>query len=165
MHINNKIANEKQLKERLDLIYDRSKEGRSFHGLYELAFNPVTIITAIRNIKSNQSSKTPGIDKQNINRYLLMPYEELINLVQTTVKNYQPKPARRVYIPKKNGKMRPLGIPTMLDRIIQECIRIVIEPICEAKFYPHSYGFRPYRATKHAIADIVHQINVSKNVI
>jgi retron-type reverse transcriptase len=61
--------------------------------------------------------------------------------------------------------MRPLGIPTMLDRIIQECIRIVIEPICEAKFYPHSYGFRPYRATKHAIADIVHQINVSKNVI
>ncbi len=163
MHINSKVASEGQLKERLDLIYARSKEGRSFHGLYELAFNPVTIVTAIHNIKSNKGSYTPGVDKNNINYYLQMPYQELIELVQSTVKNYQPKPVRRIYIPKKNGKMRPLGIPTMLDRIIQECIRIVIEPICEAKFYPHSYGFRPYRATKHAIKDVVNNINSAKN--
>ncbi len=165
MYINGKIASEQQLKERLDLIYSKSKEGRSFHGLFELAFNPVTITTAIHNIKNNKGSQTSGIDEQNINNYLQMPYKELISLIQTTVQNYQPKPVKRVYIPKKNGKMRPLGIPTMLDRIIQECIRIVIEPICEAKFYPHSYGFRPYRATKHAIADIVHQINSSKDNI
>lgn len=165
MHINSKIASERQLKERLDLIYARSKEGRSFHGLYELAFNPVTIVTAIHNIKSNKGSGTPGVDKNNINYYLQMPYQELIELVQSTAQNYQPKPVRRIYIPKKNGKMRPLGIPTMLDRIIQECIRIVIEPICEAKFYPHSYGFRPYRATKHAIADIINYINAAKNNI
>ncbi|MFU0783684.1 MAG: group II intron reverse transcriptase/maturase [Thermoanaerobacterium thermosaccharolyticum] len=163
MYVNSKIASERQLKERLDLIYTKSKEGRSFHGLYELAFNPVTITTAIHNIKSNKGSHTPGIDKNNINQYLQMPYEELIKLVQTTVQNYQPKPVRRVYIPKKNGKMRPLGIPTILDRIIQECIRIVIEPICEAKFYPHSYGFRPYRATKDAIKDVVNNINTAKN--
>ncbi|MFU0783733.1 MAG: Group II intron reverse transcriptase/maturase [Thermoanaerobacterium thermosaccharolyticum] len=165
MYINSKIASERQLKERLDLIYAKSKEGRSFHGLYELAFNPITIVTAIHNIKSNKGSYTPGVDKNNINYYLQMPYQELIELVQNTVKNYQPKPVKRIYIPKKNGKMRPLGIPTMLDRIIQECIRIVIEPICEAKFYPHSYGFRPYRATKHAIADIINYINAAKNDI
>lgn len=163
MHINGKVESEAQLKEKLDFIYAKSKEGRVFHGLWELAFNPVTITTAIHNIKSNKGAKTPGIDERDIDYYLQMPYEELIELVIRTAKNYHPKPVKRVYIPKTNGKMRPLGIPTILDRIIQECIRIVIEPIAEAKFYPQSYGFRPYRATRHAIGQVIHYINTSKS--
>jgi len=163
MYINDKVESEAQLKEKLDFIYAKSKEGRSFHGLWELAFNPVTIVTAIHNIKSNKGAHTPGIDNQDIDRYLQMPYEQLIELVIQTAKDYHPKPVKRVYIPKANGKMRPLGIPTILDRIIQECIRIVIEPIVEARFFPHSYGFRPYRATKHAIKQVVHYINTAKN--
>ena len=121
----------------------------------------VTIVTAIHNIKSNKGSKTAGVDGAKMDRYLQMPKDELTQLIQSKFMDYKPKPARRVYIPKSNGKQRPLGIPIALDRIIQECVRIILEPICEARFYPHSYGFRPYRAQKHAIRDIVNVINAS----
>ena len=149
------------MKQTLDFLYEKSKEGIAFTGLVEAMVNEVTIVTAIHNIKSNKGSKTAGVDQIKMDRYLQMPREELIALIQDNFSNYRPKPARRVYIPKKNGKQRPLGIPTVLDRIIQECVRIVIEPICEAKFYPHSYGFRPYRAQKHAIRDIINVINAA----
>ena len=123
--------------------------------------NEVTIVTAVHNIKSNKGSQTAGVDKMKMDRYLQMPKEELVTLIQSNLCNYKPKPAKRVYIDKANGKKRPLGIPTVLDRIVQECVRIIIEPICEARFYPHSYGFRPYRAQKHAIRDIVNVINAA----
>lgn len=119
----------------------------------------VTIVTAVHNIKSNKGSKTAGVDEIKMDSYLQMPKQELIDLIQRKFHKYQPKPARRVYIPKSNGKQRPLGIPSAIDRVVQECMRIVLEPICEVQFYPHSYGFRPYRAQKHAIRDIVNVIN------
>lgn len=119
----------------------------------------VTIVTAVHNIKSNKGSKTAGVDEIKMDSYLQMPKQELIDLIQRKFHKYQPKPARRVYIPKSNGKQRPLGIPSAIDRVVQKCMRIVLEPICEAQFYPHSYGFRPYRAQKHAIRDIVNVIN------
>ena len=119
----------------------------------------VTIVTAVHNIKSNKGSKTAGVDEIKMNSYLQMPKQELIDQIQRKFHKYRPKPARRVYIPKSNGKQRPLGIPSAIDRIVQECMRIVLEPICEAQFYPHSYGFRPYRAQKHALRDIVNVIN------
>lgn len=161
MHLNVKFSTESDLNRTLDLLYQKSKEGVSFTGLLEAVVSDVTIVTAVHNIKSNKGSKTAGIDETKMDRYLQMPKEEFIELIRRNVKDYKPKPARRVYIPKSNGKKRPLGIPTVLDRIIQECIRIVIEPICEARFYPHSYGFRPYRAQKHAIRDIINVLNAS----
>lgn len=159
MHLNVRFSTEAELKQTLDFLYEKSKEGIAFTGLVETMVNEVTIITAIHNIKSNKGSKTAGVDRLKMDKYLQMPKEELIALIRDNFSNYRPRPARRVYIPKKNGKQRPLGIPTVLDRIIQECVRIVIEPICEARFYPHSYGFRPYRAQKHAIRDIINVIN------
>lgn len=160
MHLNDKFSSEHGLKQKLKFIYDQSKMGRNFHSILEIAFNEITITTAIHNIKSNQGSKTAGIDGINIDKYLHMDKDKLIKLIQKQVKRYKPKPVRRVHIRKSNGKKRPLGIPTMLDRIIQECLRIVLEPIVEAKLFPHSYGFRPFRASKHAIAKIINTINI-----
>lgn len=161
MHLNVKFSTEAEMKQTLDFLYEKSKEGIAFTGLVEAMVNEVTIVTAIHNIKSNKGSRTAGVDHVKMDRYLQMPREELIALIKDNFRDYKPKPARRVYIPKKNGKKRPLGIPTVLDRIIQECVRIIIEPICEARFYPHSYGFRPYRAQKHAIRDIINVINAA----
>ena len=161
MHLNVRFSQEADLKKLQDLLYEKSGQGVTFTGLLEAMVHEVTIVTAVHNIKSNKGSKTAGVDKVKMDRYLQMPKEELIRLIQSNFANYKPKPARRVYIEKSNGKKRPLGIPTALDRIIQECVRIVLEPICEARFYPHSYGFRPYRAQKHAIRDIINVVNAA----
>ena len=161
VHLNVRFSKEADLKRLQDLLYEKSGQNVSFTGLLEAMSHEVTIVTAVHNIKSNKGSKTAGVDKMKMDKYLQMPKEDLIQLIQSQFANYKPKPARRVYIEKSNGKKRPLGIPTVLDRIIQECMRIVMEPICEARFYPHSYGFRPYRAQKHAIRDIVNVINAS----
>lgn len=142
-------------------MFKSSKEtNKPFYNLTELMMETETIMTAIHNIKSNKGSFTAGIDRKEINYYLQMEPATLMRLIRKTIISYNPKPVRRVYIPKKNSeKNRPLGIPTMLDRIIQEIARMVIEPIVEAKFFKHSYGFRPYRSTKHAVARIVDLIN------
>lgn len=163
MEVNYQIKSESDLKQTLDELYEFSKEGKSLNGLYEIIINEHTIITAIHDIKSNKGSMTAGIDKKTINHFLQMSREKLLQTVRRALKDYNPQPARRKYIPKGNtGKERPLGIPTMLDRIIQQCFKIVIEPIVEAKLYEHSYGFRPYRSTHDAIARIAHLINIGR---
>ena len=159
VHLNVRFSTETELKKIQDFLYEKSGQGVSFTGLVEAMANEVTIVTAVHNIKSNKGSRTAGVDKIKMDKYLQMPKDELILLIQSSFRNYRPKPARREYIEKSNGKKRPLGIPTVLDRIIQECVRIIIEPICEARFYPQSYGFRPYRAQKHAIRGIINVIN------
>lgn len=88
--------------------------------------------------------------------------EELIAYVRKRLQNFHPHTVRRVEIPKPDGRMRPLGIPTMEDRIVQQCIKQVLEPICEAKFYKHSYGFRPNRSAHHAVARAMFLVNISK---
>ena len=91
-----------------------------------------------------------------------MNQAEFIHLILSQLENYKPKSIKRVMIPKPNGEKRPLGIPCMIDRIIQQMFKRVLEPICEAKFYEHSYGFRPLRSAKHALGRIMYLINISK---
>jgi group II intron reverse transcriptase/maturase len=159
MRVKDYVASETELNAELDRLYLESGKGKSFTGILELASNEQTIITAIHNMKSNKGSKTAGIDKKVINNYLQMPYKQLIGLVKSTLAHYNPKPVKRHYIAKKNSnKLRPLGIPVIIDRIVEECLRIVLEPICEAKFFPYSFGFRPYRSTKYAVKNVCHTV-------
>lgn len=161
MHSSVRFSSETELKRFRDMLYEKSGQNVSFTGLLEAMANEVTIVTAIHNIKSNKGSQTAGVDGVKMDKYLQMPKEALLKLIQSSFADYRPRPAMRCDIEKSNGKKRPLGIPTVLDRIIQECVRLILEPICEARFYPHSYGFRPFRAQKHAIRDIVNVINAN----
>ncbi|MGU8438521.1 group II intron reverse transcriptase/maturase [Clostridium perfringens] len=105
---------------------------------------------------------TKGTDKLDISYFNNMDNEDFVKRIQNKLCNYFPKSIRRVKIPKTNGETRPLGIPCIEDRIIQQCIKQILEPICEAKFYKHSYGFRPNRSTKHAIARSMFLMNNSR---
>lgn len=138
-----------------DELYSKAKENRRFTNLYDLIVSRENILLAYRNIKKNKGSKTKGVNATTILDIGKDNPERLISYVRNRMSNFQPMPVRRVEIPKDNGKVRPLGIPTMEDRLIQQCIKQVLEPICEAKFYKHSYGFRPNRSTHHAIARVL----------
>jgi group II intron reverse transcriptase/maturase len=120
------------------------------------------ILLAYRNIKNNKGSKTAGTDNKNIEHLKCLKKDEFIALIQNKFSNYTPKSVRREEIPKPDGSLRPLGIPCIDDRIIQQCIKQVLEPICEAKFHKHSYGFRPNRSTSHAIARCMFLMNITK---
>lgn len=146
-----------------DKLYADSQKGREFKHLIELITLPENIRLAYRNIKANRGSKTAGTDGRTIKDLEKLSDEKLVALVQRKLNWYEPQSVRRVEIPKDNDPMkkRPLGIPTILDRLIQQCVLQVLEPICEAKFHDHSYGFRPNRSQEHAIALVYKNIQLS----
>lgn len=151
-----------QMQDTLDGLYAKSKDGQNFNKLMGIISSRNNILLAYRNIKKNRGSGTAGVDGKTIKDYSKLSEESLISDIQGALKRYKPSPVKRVFIPKKNGSQRPLGIPTIKDRIIQQAILQVLEPICEAKFYQHSYGFRPNRSTQHAIARMSTLINISQ---
>ncbi len=136
----------------LDKLYEDSAQGKVFKNLISIISSEANIKMAYRNLKNNDGSNTAGVDGMTFKELREMPEEMLVSRVKEKIHNYQPKAVRRVYIPKPNGKLRPLGIPTVIDRIVQQSVLQIMEPICEAKFYDKSYGFRPNRNTNHAVA-------------
>lgn len=146
----------------LDELYEQSLKGAKFKKLYEKIIDKRNILLAYRNIKANTGSTTKGTDGKTIKSIANMTNEQVITMVRERMINYTPQSVRRVEIPKPNGKLRPLGIPTISDRLIQQCILQILEPICEAKFHNHSYGFRPNRGTEHAKATMHRMINIQK---
>lgn len=135
-----------------DELYADSKKGCHFRNLVEIIKSPENIKLAYRNMRKNSGSKTAGTDKKTISDLNKWTENALIAHVQRRLDWYTPNAVRRVEIPKDNGKTRPLGIPTIMDRLIQQCIMQVLEPICEAKFYKRSNGFRPNHSAENAIA-------------
>ena len=147
-----------QMQDTFDNLYSKSRNGEIFQNLMPLILSRENILLAYRNIKSNGGSKTRGTDKvviDGIGRLSAEEYvEKLRYIVAGSKHGYRPKAVRRKEITKPNGKLQPLGIPCMWDRLVQQCIKQILEPICEAKFSENSYGFRPLRSVEHAIQRI-----------
>ncbi len=143
-----------------DKLYADSQNGRIFKNLVTTIMSEENIQLAYRNIKKNSGSKTAGTDGKTIKDIAKWQPEKVVSYVRKRLSWYKPQMVRRVEIPKPNGKTRPLGIPTIGDRLVQQCILQVLEPICEAKFYSKSFGFRPNRSTEHAITQVYKYMQV-----
>lgn len=142
----------------LDELYEKSKSDCKFVNLISIIASEENIKLAYRNIKKNKGSKTHGTDGETIADLEKWQTDTLIKHIRKKLAFYQPQAVRRVEIPKANGKTRPLGIPTIMDRLIQQCIYQVLEPIAEAKFHERNNGFRPNRSVEHAMAQVYKMI-------
>lgn len=140
------------LQRTFDELYEKSQKGHKFSNLFEIIASNENIKLAYRNIKRNKGSKTAGVDGLKIKNVKKLSEEKFLEIIKKKLAWYSPKAVKRVEIPKPDGRKRPLGIPTIMDRIVQQCILQVLEPICEAKFHERSNGFRPNRSAEHAIA-------------
>jgi group II intron reverse transcriptase/maturase len=138
----------------LDYKYER---------LYRILFNEEMYYVAYQNIYAKQGNMTKGTDEKTADQMSISRIEHLINTLKD--ESYQPHPARRVYIPKKNGKKRPLGILSFDDKLVQEVIRMVLEAIYEGYFDDSSHGFRPQRSCHTALTSIQKTFNGTKWVI
>lgn len=143
-------------------ITARDDPTHRFTNLYCLLHWDKWIRGAAEAVLTRPGSSTAGVDGQTRQTFQDHFEEHLASLVADLKhKTYQPHPVRRVYIPKANGKKRPLGIATLRDRIVQEALRAVLDPIFESDFRPHSYGFRKGRCTMDAIAVMMPLFNTS----
>jgi len=142
--------------------WSKTGSGRKFDDLYNLVCDRATLLAAWDRVKSNRGSQTAGLDgwsrwhiehRVGVECFL----EEL--RFQLKAQMYRPTPVRERGIPKRGGKVRYLGIPTIRDRVVQMALKLVLEPIFETDFYPASYGYRPARRAQDAIAEIVRYIN------
>lgn len=150
------------MQDTFDLLYAKSVEGKTFNNLYEIITCRNNILLAYRNIKRNSGSITAGVNKHTITYWEKKDTEQYVTYIQRRFQNFHPMKVRRTEIPKPDGRMRPLGIPTIEDRFIQQCIKQVLEPVCEAKFNPNSFGFRPNRSTENALLALNLRINKGK---
>ena len=123
-----------------------------YERLYRYLFSEEMFAVAYQRIYAKQGNMTPGTDGKTIDEMSLERIERLI--VSLKDESYQPHPARRVYIPKKNGKKRPLGIPSFEDKLVQEVVRLLLEAIYEGHFEGTSHGFRPHRSCHTALGMI-----------
>lgn len=132
--------------------------GRRFDDLFNLVADPAFLVTAWRRVRENKGARTAGIDKRTARSIEASAQgaegflEDL--RAQLRARAFRPLPVRQRKIPKAGGKLRALGIPTVADRVVQACLKLVLEPVFEAGFSPCSYGFRPARRCQDAIEDI-----------
>ena len=137
---------------RIEKLPALSRAGKRINGLNRLMRSRCLYERAYDRVSRNRGAMTPGIDGQTFDGMTLARLDRLVEGVAKG--RYRPRPVRRVYIPKGNGKMRPLGIPTADDRIVQEAARMILAAIYEPVFSKHSHGFRAGRSCHTALEEI-----------
>ena len=144
------IDNVRKLQRRLWTAAKQSP-GRRFHALYDRIYRSDVLLEAWRRVRSNRGAA--GIDGETLAAVEAYGVERMLDELQQVLHegNYRPAPVRRRDIPKPDGGRRPLGIPTVRDRVVQQAAKIVLEPIFEADFMPCSYGYRPRRSATDAL--------------
>ena len=142
----------------------KADPGRRFDDLANLVYDPAFLVVAWSRVRGNKGARTAGVDGV-APRSIVVGGEELLAGIRDDLKarRFAPQRVREKTIPKGNGKVRALGIPTTADRIVQSSLKLVLEPIFEADFKPCSYGFRPKRRAQDAIAEIHHLASPSRN--
>ena len=153
MHVERPIPPQDKSRELQRKLYRAAKRQRNrrFHALYDRIFRPDILRQAWEEVRRNGGSAgQDGVSIEDVEREGV---EQFLREIEQDLKagTYRPKPVLRVYIPKADGRQRPLGIPTVRDRVVQQACKMVIEPIFEANFQDNSYGFRPKRSAQQAV--------------
>ena len=150
---NNSVDKVRQLQRRL-FTAAKSSPGRRFHALYDRVWRGDVLLEAWQRVRSNRGAA--GIDGETLTMIEQQGVDEFLRELGEILqkRTYRPQPVRRQYIPKPDGRQRPLGIPTVRDRVVQAATKIVLEPIFEADFQDCSYGFRPRRSATQALERI-----------
>ncbi|GAA2283950.1 reverse transcriptase domain-containing protein [Kitasatospora cystarginea] len=137
----------------LDVIRERGRKGLPLERLYRNLFNPQLFLLAYGRIYSNKGSMTPGVTEETVDGMSLEKIDAIIG--ELRAESYRWAPARRTYIPKKNGKKRPLGLPTWSDKLVAEVVRLLLEAYYDVQFSDRSHGFRPGRGCHTALNEVV----------
>jgi group II intron reverse transcriptase/maturase len=139
----------------LDVLRERGRRGLPLERLYRQLFNPQLYLLAYGRLYSNKGAMTPGPDSETVDGMSLGKIERIIDALRH--ERYRFKPVRRTYIPKKNGKRRPLGLPSWSDKLVGEVVRLLLEAYYEPRFSDLSHGFRPNRGCHTALSDVTNR--------
>src|SRR5438874_8772255 len=136
----------------LSIIHERGKRGLPLEDLYRQLYNPDLYLRAYAHLYHHDGAMTPGATEETADGMTLAKIDRIITLLRQ--ERYHWTPVRRTYVPKKNGKQRPLGLPTWSDKLLQEVMRLILEAYYEPQFSESSHGFRPNRGCGTALSEI-----------
>src|SRR5918997_2159218 len=137
----------------LNIIRERGRRGLPLERLYRQLFNRELFLVAYGRIYANKGAMTPGVTRETVDGMSLVKIDKIIEALRA--ESYRWSPAARAYVPKKNGKLRPLGMPPWSDKLVAEVVRLLLEAYYDVRFSDRSHGFRPGRGCHTALDEVV----------